>query len=159
MDNVWKKINTVENSIIGIFALAACLLVVAEAVIRFISPGNLPDWGQEVTIYLIGWAVMLCAGQMVRQNLHVGVDIVLQAIPTVKLRYFEMFTALFGLLVSAFIVYAGSLSVEFAWRFGEQSDSSIRFPLWLFYLSIPFGFALTGVQYAIRFIALLRAER
>ncbi len=158
MKSSYKIIGAVENAIIGVFALLSCILVVSEAFIRFVAPENLPDWGREVTIYLIGWAVMLCAGQMVREKMHVGVDIVLQTLSSRSLRYLEIFTALFGLIVSGFIVYAGAKSVEFAWRFGEQSDSSIRFPMWLFYLSIPFGFGLTGLQYAIQLVAAFRGS-
>ncbi|MCB1357591.1 MAG: TRAP transporter small permease [Maritimibacter sp.] len=143
---------------IGLLALVAALLVVSESFIRFLAPAALPDWGAEMTVYLIGWAVMLSAARMVRDNMHVGVDLLTHSLSREKRLWFELFACVVGVVVSAVIIYAGIQMVEFAMRFHERGDSSIRFPMWLYYMAIPVGFALTAIQYVIRAVGLLSAR-
>lgn len=145
----------VETGLTGLLALAAALLTVSESALRYISPGSLPDWSAEVTVYCIGWAVMLGAGRLVRDDMHVRVDMLVDHLPEAAKRGAEIFTCLLGVVVAAGIVYAGYLMVDFALLLGERSDSSIRFPMWIYYLAIPVGFGLTSAQYLLRLAALL----
>lgn len=154
-----KLLMTVETGLTGLLALMAALLTVSEAVIRYLSPASLPDWSAEVTIYLIGWAVMLSASKLVRDKMHVSVDMLVERLSPSAQRLTEVFTCVFGILVSAGIVYAGVKMVEFAILFGERSDSSIRFPMWGYYAAIPVGFGLCVAQYLIELAVLLRGGK
>lgn len=155
MSAILRILGWLETGIPGLLALGAAGLMVSESVIRYTFPAALPDWGAEVTIYLIGWAVMLCASRLIREHMHVGVDMVINNIPAQVQRLLAIFTCLLGIAVSAAIVYGGYQMVDFAILLGERGDSSIRFPMWLYYLAIPVGFALTGGQYLIRLGQLL----
>lgn len=155
MQGILRLLRGMETGLTGLLALAAAMLTVSESVIRYISPAALPDWSAEVTVYCIGWAVMLTAGRLVRENLHVSVDMLVDVLPPAGTHAAEIFTCVFGVVVSAGIVYAGLLMVDFALMLGEQSDSSIRFPMWLYYLAIPVGFGLTSLQYALRLARLV----
>lgn len=156
MQHISKFLIAAETGIAGLLALAAILLTVNESLMRFIVPGALPDWSAEVTIYCIGWAVMLSTSRLVRENAHVRVELLLESLPPKGKFLAELFTCLFGVFVSAAIVYAGLQMVEFARMLGEQSDSSIRFPMWIYYAAIPAGFLLTGGQYAVRFVQFMK---
>jgi C4-dicarboxylate transporter DctQ subunit len=156
MTSLSKLFLGVETGLTGLLALGAGLLTVSEAVIRYLSPASLPDWSAEVTVYLIGWAVMLSASRLIRDRMHVSVDMVIEHLSPRALRGAEIFTCVFGILVSAGIVYAGLKMVDFALMFGERSDSSIRFPMWGYYAAIPVGFGLCAAQYAIQLVSLLR---
>ena len=145
-----------ERGLVGALALAAALLVVSESVIRFFAPAFLPDWGAEVTVYLIAWAVMLSAARLVRDDLHVAVDIVVHKLSPRGRRALSLLACITGALVCAAVAYAGAEVVAFALRFGDRSDSSIRFPMWLYNLAIPVGFALSALQYAAGAARLLR---
>lgn len=158
MQNAIMMLIRAETGLAGLLALAAIGLTVNESVMRFVAPGSLPDWSAEVTVYCIGWAVMLSASRLVRENTHVRVEMLVENLPPKARHYAEVFTCLLGMLVSGGIVYAGLQMVEFARMLGEQSDSSIRFPMWIYYAAIPFGLFLTGGQYAIQFVRLLTAR-
>lgn len=156
MTSLSKLFLGVETGLTGLLALGAGLLTVSEAVIRYLSPASLPDWSAEVTVYLIGWAVMLSASRLIRDRMHVSVDMAIEHLSPRAVRGAEIFTCAFGILVSAGIVYAGLKMVDFALMFGERSDSSIRFPMWGYYAAIPVGFGLCSAQYAIQLVSLLR---
>ncbi len=147
-----------ETGLTGIFALGAALLTVNEAIVRYVSPTSLPDWSAEVTIYLVGWAVMLGSSRLVRDKMHVSVDLLVETMSSANARRAEIFSCIFGIVVSCGIVYAGIKMVDFALLLGERSDSSIRFPMWLYYACIPVGFTLGGLQYLFRLWELLRGE-
>lgn len=153
-----RLLNWAETGLTGLLALTAIGLTVNESLMRFVAPGALPDWSAEVTVYCIGWAVMLCASRLVRENTHVRVEMLVESLSPAAQRGAELFACAFGVLVSAGIVYAGLQMVEFARMLGEQSDSSIRFPMWIYYAAIPVGLTLTGGQYAIRFVQILMAR-
>lgn len=127
MKNVNRLLNLAETGLAGLLALAAIGLTVNESVMRFVAPASLPDWSAEITVYCIGWAVMLSASRLVRDNAHVRVEMLVESLSPRAQRAAELFTCVVGVLVSAGIVYAGVQMVEFARMLGEQSDSSIHF--------------------------------
>lgn len=136
-----------ETGATGLLALAAALLTVSESVLRYVAPMRLPDWGAEVTVYLIGWAVMLSASRLIRDRMHVSVEMLAEQLPARTQVVLHLFTCLFGVVVAGCIAWAGWMMVDFAIMLGERSDSSIRFPMWAYYAAIPVGFALSAATY------------
>ena len=65
--------------------------------------------------------------------------------------------ALAGFAFAAVMCWYGVQMVEFAMSVGERSESTLRFPLWLFYLCLPVGMALTVVGYLAQLWRLLFA--
>lgn len=136
-----------ETGATGLLALAAALLTVSESVLRYVAPMQLPDWGAEVTVYLVGWAVMLSASRLIRERMHVSVEMLAERLSERAQTALLLFTCLFGLVIAGCIAWAGWLMVDFASMLGERSDSSIRFPMWAYYAAIPVGFALSAATY------------
>lgn len=136
-----------ETGATGLLALAAAVLTVSESVLRYVAPMKLPDWGAEVTVYLIGWAVMLSASRLIRDRMHVSVEMLAERLPARRQVALHLFTCLFGVVVAGCIAWAGWLMVDFAILLGERSDSSIRFPMWAYYAAILVGFALSAATY------------
>lgn len=136
-----------ETGATGLLALAAALLTVSESVLRYIAPTKLPDWGAEVTVYLIGWAVMLSASRLIRDKMHVSVEMLAERLSERVQVALRLFTCLFGLVVAGCIAWAGWLMVDFAIMLSERSDSSIRFPMWIYYAAVPVGFGLSAATY------------
>ncbi|KMK68272.1 TRAP transporter small permease [Puniceibacterium sp. IMCC21224] len=147
-----------ETGATGLLALAAALLTVSESILRYLAPTLLPDWGAEVTVYLVGWAVMLGASRLIRDQMHVSVDMLVEALPPRTRWVLRVFTCLFGVVIAGFIAYAGWLMVDFALMLGERSDSSIRFPMWGYYAAIPVGFALCSATYLWQLVLLITGQ-
>ncbi|SHN06911.1 TRAP transporter small permease [Roseibium suaedae] len=142
-----KLLVGLETGATGLLALAAALLTVSESVLRYIAPTKLPDWGAEVTIYLVGWAVMLSASRLIRDRMHVNVEMLSERMTPGLQKGLQIFACLFGVAVSTCIAFAGWQMVDFALLLGERSDSSIRFPMWAYYSAIPVGFGLCSATY------------
>lgn len=136
-----------ETGATGLLALAAALLTVSESVLRYVAPTRLPDWGAEVTVYLVAWAVMLSASRLIRERMHVSVEMLVDHFPQPTRTALRLFACVFGVFVTGCIVWAGWLMVDFALMLGERSDSSIRFPMWGYYAAIPVGFGLCAATY------------
>ena len=147
-----------ETGATGLLALAAALLTVSESVLRYVAPMRLPDWGAEVTVYLVGWAVMLSASRLIRGRMHVSVEMLAECLPEHTQTVLRLFTCLFGLVIAGCIAWAGWLMVDFAIMLGERSDSSIRFPMWAYYAAIPVGFARSAATYLWQFVMIISGQ-
>lgn len=134
----------------------AIALVVYETVIRFLAPSLLTDWGAEVTVYLMGWALMLTLPKLVFTGEHVHADLVLHRLSPAVQRWLEGMASLVGIGFCSVILYAGIEVVQFAHMLGEESDSSLQFPMWLFYLAVPVGFGLSALAYILNLIKVIK---
>ena len=136
-----------ETGATGLLALAAAFLTVSESVLRYVAPMKLPDWGAEVTIYLVGWAVMLSTSRLIRDKMHVSVEMLAEQFSPRIQKALRLVTCIIGVVVAGGIAWAGWLMVDFAVMLGDRSDSSIRFPMWIYYSAIPVGFGLSAATY------------
>jgi len=147
--NISEKI---EYALMASLASAALLLAVFEMVMRYYFASYLADWTSEVVIYFITAAVMLSGGRLVTENRHVKADVFLRMVPPKKQRYVEIIICLIGLSVCGLLVERGLGIVEFGYRLDERSDSSLQFPLFIYYAFVPFSFFLMFMHYLFRFV-------
>jgi TRAP-type C4-dicarboxylate transport system permease small subunit len=142
--------NEFERVITGTVAAIALLISCYEMFTRYFFPRMSPDWGTEVVIYLIVWAVFISGSALVRDNRHVRADLIIRRFPPQWQRGFEVFNCLIGLTFCAVVTKYGIDVVEFAYDVGERSESSLLFPIFLYYLCLPVGMALMTIRYAVR---------
>ena len=113
------------------------LFDIAKSVFAFLNSVNM-TWAQEACIYLFVWMAKFGAAYGVRTGIHVGVDILLNALPAGK-RYYMI---LFGLLAGAvFTAIVGSLGAQFVYHMAhtEQTSPDLEMPMWIVYLAVPLG--------------------
>lgn len=142
--------NAAEAVLMSTFAILALLLVVYEVAVRYFFPAYLPDWGSEFVIYFTVWAIFIAGSSLVHEHRHIRADIVILLLPTQVQRLLEIFSALVGLAFCAIVGWYAWQVVDFAHRLDERSESSILFPLYLYYLCMPVGFALMSIRYLLR---------
>ena len=103
-------------------------------------------WAQGLSLAMLVWMVLVGAAYGVRTGTHVGVDRLIDLLPQrVRSRL-----VLFGLLAGAvFTGVVGCLGAGFVWHIAHASPSPADqdVPLWLVYLSIPFGSWLMGFRF------------
>ncbi|WP_417843720.1 TRAP transporter small permease [Thalassospira sp.] len=156
---VSNVLKCVEKFLIGIMAILAIILIMGETVLRYLAPAYLPDWGAEVTVYLVGWATMLSLPSLVTQDKHVRADLVVDMFSRRMRKVLEILVLLVGIVFCAIILKAGIEVVQFGLRFGEISDSSLSFPMWIFYLAVPFGYGFSLLRYVMLLITRLTESR
>lgn len=140
---MWDRI---LNVVISTLLLCALTLVCVEVVLRYFLPRYLTDWGLEFTIYATVWAMFLAGGSLVRDSRHIRADIVLHMLPPVGQRVLEIVSLIAGIIFAAVLTGFGARMVWLAYSLGEKSESSAKFPLFLYYLALPVGTAMMLVE-------------
>jgi len=134
----------------GVIALAALLLLCFEVIARYFMPAILPDWGSEVVIYLTVWALFLVVGELALNGGHVQADFVVDRLSKRWKARLGLLAAVAGLAFSVIFLWYGYEVVAFAHMLGEEGDSTLRFPKWIYYLALPAGMALQCLGYMAR---------
>ncbi len=150
MSKIINILSAIEHGLIALFAGISLILAVTEMFMRYYFASYLPDWTSEVVIYLITASVMLSGGRLVSENRHVNADFFLRMVSPQNQRYMEIGFCLIGLFVCTVMVGKGYGIVEFAYRLDERSDSSLQFPVYLYYAFVPISFGIMFLHYLIR---------
>lgn len=140
----------VERTIVGLLGLVAMVIAAVQVFGRYIDPANAITWAEEVIVYIIVWAIMVIASQLVRHDGHVRPDLVLRMMHPRRQRWVEMFNCLVAIVFMAGLVYYGKEVVDTALLLSQTSSSDLQFPMWIYYTSLPVGAGLMLVRYVIR---------
>jgi C4-dicarboxylate transporter DctQ subunit len=144
LEKVWDK---AEELIIGVFSLIALGLIVFEVVARYFIPSILPDWGAELTTYLMITAILIAGSPLVLRGQHIRADLFIRRFPQKLQVVTEAANLLVGLIYCAIVAKFGWDVVVFAQMLDIRSYSSLQFPLWIFYVALPLSFGLMTLRY------------
>ena len=154
MNKIIKRWNWVEKALIGLLAFCATMISFYTVITRHLFKYS-PDWGEEVIIYLIIWAVFISASLLVEERGHVAATLLVERFPLKMRRFLAIFNAVLALGFSVLIFIFGLKIVGDAFLRDERSLTALRFPVWIAYLSVATGCALVAVRCAIRIHRLL----
>ena len=102
------------------------------------------DWSTETATFAQIWMVLLAAGIAMRRNLHVGVDVLVEALPRQLQRLFLIITLILCLWF-LWVAIQGSfqlIKVGFI-----QTSPALSIPMWLPYLSLPVGLSYFAFEF------------
>ena len=88
----------VERTIVGLLGLTAMIIAAVQVFGRYIDPANAITWAEEVIVYIVVWAIMIIASQLVRHDGHVRPDLVLRLLPPRVQRWVEMFNCVVAIV-------------------------------------------------------------
>jgi C4-dicarboxylate transporter, DctQ subunit len=158
-----RILNHLEEWLITFLIGAATLVIFAAVVHRFLS--GVPyiqeyavkmdvSWAQELCIYMFVWMAKFGAAYGVRHGTHVGVDVVVRALPKSKAQWLILFGLLAGALFTSII---GTLGARFVWANGFHyafyhllgfdlgdvpegpTSPDMEIPTWIAYSCVPLG--------------------
>lgn len=136
----------VGGGILAGMCIAAMTLVMGFEVFCRYLLGQPTYWALEVSTYLCVAAISLGGAYTLRENAHVGVEIVYQTMPK-GLRRAAYFVAMMaGLLLAFILVRYGIREVQVAIRFGDRSLTPLAMPMAYPMSLIPLGGLLLGIQ-------------
>lgn len=147
MLQLWDK---VERWIIGILGAAALVICLWQIVGRYISTKLALAWGEELSVYVIIWAALLTASSLVREDGHVRADLIVRLLKPERQRWIEVFNCAVAVVFCAGLAWYGYLVAYDAYDIGERSMTSLGFPMWVYYASLPATAALMFLRYVIR---------
>jgi len=125
-----RALDHLEDWLISILMGAATLLIFVAVVHRYAAGAHYPamlqpvqdflltinlSWAQELCIYMFIWMAKFGAAYGVRHGTHVGVDVLVRALPPAKARWVTL-VGLFGGALFTFVV--GTMGAKFVWDNG-----------------------------------------
>lgn len=153
-----------DRFIIGVLVVATgaafvlmVIAVFAAVLLREVVEIGLP-WLEEVARYLLIWSVFLGTAVLARNNDHITIDAISNALPTSANTVIRVVVALLGILIASYFAYLGWLFTARAYQ-QQQLSLTGYLPVWIGYLVIPVGLGLVAVSYLLSLIALFRDRR
>ncbi len=101
--------DTLEETFIAITLGLMTLITFANVVARYIFNSNIL-WGLEVTVFLFAWLVLIGCSYGVKKSFHIGVDVVVNAVPAGVKRVLSLIAC------GACLTFAGLLFIG-AWNY------------------------------------------
>lgn len=158
MQRLLSVVDRIETVLIAVFAGAALLLACVAMAGRYVITELRLDWTFEVTIFLVIWATFIAGARIAGAGEHVRVDSLVRLLPPLGRRFLSVAASLAGLAMAVFLLWSGWIVVEESVRWNERSTSSLRLPLWIYYLSLPVGAALLAFHLGVRTVQLLQGN-
>jgi C4-dicarboxylate transporter DctQ subunit len=140
----------VEQTLIGLFGLAALGVGLWSVFSRYFATGLSSGWGDEVIVYLVVWGIMIASSQLVRRDGHVRPDLVLRLLPPRAQRWFEAFNCIVAIAFCGGLVWYGWQITTTSQMLDERSSTGLAFPMYLYYASLVAGGGLMLLRYCIR---------
>lgn len=115
----WGRfIDEIEETFIALILGVMTLITFANVVARYVFNSNIL-WALETTVFLFAWLVLIGVSYCVKKNAHLGVDVLVLALPYALRRIVTLLAAL------AFVAFAVLLTIG-AWEywlpfFGERA--------------------------------------
>jgi C4-dicarboxylate transporter, DctQ subunit len=152
IERLIDRITAFGAAIGGVFIGVMTVIVTYAVVTRYLF--NRPiGWSEEISIYLMIWAVYLGTAYTFRGGGHIGVDLLMNTLPPKAKPYFHCFHYLAGLLFLALLFVKGIEMVRLSILLDNRS-LAIDFPIYLAELSVPLGAALLMMQLLLKLIKL-----
>ena len=116
-------------------------------------------WANEVTEYALYFITLLTAPWLLRQGLHIRVDVLLRAIPRRLAWYFEWIVDLLALVCCVAIAWWGCKAVLSSVVIDATVVKVLSVPEWWLLAPLPATFALLAVEVLFRMQRLYAGER
>ncbi|MDD5008809.1 MAG: TRAP transporter small permease [Syntrophorhabdaceae bacterium] len=152
LERVIDRVTGFAAVIGGVFTGIMTLIVGYAVIARYIF--NRPiGWSEEISVYLMVWAVFLGAAYTLKEDAHIGVDILISKAPARIRRALLLFHYLVGILFMSILFYHGIDMVALTLKMGSRS-LAIDFPLVLSHLAVPVGSGILILQLINKLISL-----
>lgn len=153
-----RRLRIAEDWAIGVLALAALGIALYGTLTRYLLPQFAADWSEEAFVYAVIWAIWLSGGRLVVTGGHVRSDWLLRVLGGRSARALEALHATLGFAFCVAFCFFGFDVVRLALQLNERSDSTLHFPMALYYLAMPVGLLLMAARYATHLHGVLRGH-
>ncbi|WP_137123701.1 TRAP transporter small permease [Roseomonas sp. HF4] len=143
-------LDRIDAVLVGGLGLAALSLASLNVALRTFAPQHAIEWGDEVQVYLVVWAVCLSFAAITAANRHIKADLFVGMLPVALQKVLGVFADALGLFVAGVLTWYAWLVTYETWDFGDVSTTTLRFPLWIYAASLFVGMALMTLRYIIR---------
>jgi C4-dicarboxylate transporter DctQ subunit len=162
-----RLIDGIEETSIAICLGLMTLITFANVVARYVFEANIL-WALELTVFLFAWLVLMGMSYGVKKHFHIGVDVVINAVPPGTKRVMTLI-AVAACLAFSVLLLVGSwnywypFATERAWLETDdipmpeflqfladsmnEGERYEKLPRWIPYLALPLGVALLTLRF------------
>jgi C4-dicarboxylate transporter DctQ subunit len=164
---IGRVIDDIEETSIAVCLGLMTLITFANVVARYIFNANIL-WALELTVFLFAWLVLMGASYAVKKHVHIGVDVVLNAVSPVTAKILTIL-AVAACLAFSILLLIGSWNywypfiTERAWLETEdipmpemfmfladwfnEGERYEKVPRFIPYMALPLGMALLTFRF------------
>ena len=139
----------------GIGFLLITVLVLAGVFLRTIFSFTFP-WLEEFCQYLMVWIVCVGCVLSVKNNEHVGVDVIFSVLPK---KFLKVYRAFLAIVCAVFLVFFTQFSINLMLKVQKTGQTSISMPwlqMYVLYVGLVVGNILLIYEYIKLFIVLVK---
>ncbi len=166
--NSWSSASDkLEENLIALFMGLMTVITFANVIARYVFNSNIL-WALEVTVFLFAWLVLLGISYGVKKSLHLGVDVVLNAVSPGLRRLLTIIAVLCCLLFSVLLLkgcwdywspFIGKRAfletedvpmpgfLQFLADWLNEGERYEKMPRFIPYFALPLGIALLTLRY------------
>lgn len=135
-----------EDYISGLLLFTGLTLIFINVILRYFigKPQSILD---EFSVYLVVWGILIGTAVALRNNHHIKVDMLYNALGIKTRRTVSIFANSLGLAFALFYTYFGYELVRNYVESGQRSTDS-QFPLWIVNMIMP----ISGILFSARFV-------
>jgi C4-dicarboxylate transporter, DctQ subunit len=138
---VWERL---EEGFIALLLAAMTLLTFTQVVLRYgFNTGFV--WALEATTYMFGWLILFGISYCVRVHAHIGIDILVKALPAATQRVVGLIAIAFCVLYAGLMLYGAWFYIDRLMRLGITGEDILA-PRWLLTIIMPLGFLLLLIR-------------
>ena len=162
-----RRVDQIEETVIAVILGLMTVVTFSNVIARYVFNENLL-WALEVTLFLFAWLVLLGASYCVKKDLHLGIDVVVNMLPT----HWRRVMALIGVvlcLIFSLLLLKGSWDywypfvttrafletedvpmpefLQFLAEWLNEGDRYENLPRFIPYFSLPLGAALLTLRF------------
>ena len=141
----------------GIILVFITLCVTFDVIMRYIM--NRPArWVVDISEYALVFILFLSAGWTLSKEGHVGITLVVDALPKGLQRVLNIITSAIGALICGLLLWK---SIDLIWELYEAKDlffKALVIPKWTIFTVVPIGFLTLFLQFLRRMLQFARKE-
>ena len=162
-----QVIDEIEETCIAICLGLMTLITFANVIARYVFNSNIL-WALELTVFLFAWLVLMGASYAVKKQVHIGVDVVINAVSPGKRKVLALLSITACLAFSILLLvgswnYWFSFITERAWLetddipmpqmlvfledWFNEGEAYEKIPRFIPYLALPLGMALMTFRF------------
>ena len=138
-------ISRIEAVILAMGVILMAINTVANVLSRFLLGESL-HFSEEINRILIVMITFAGIGYAARHGRHIRMSAIYDAVPTGGRRWMMIVISLFTALVMFVLCYYSIGYISTLYGRGRVLPS-LSIPVWMMYVWVPVGFAITGIQY------------
>ena len=150
---VWGKAE--EVLVVALLGLAS-YLTFQEVILRYVFGTG---WGgsYEITVMSLIWCTFFGVSLGVRENIHIGVDLLVKKFDPSVQRILIILSILFSILFGVIVAVKGFEFASFISR-SKLLSRDLRIPMEIGYLAVPVGGVLLSLRFIERLVHILKGE-